>query len=70
MSDRIWTVARFPSGHWSYGGPPDSPDYEFCEVWRIAAPDARTAVKKAQAKRSRSNRKAAPTADRGKEPQC
>jgi len=56
-AERIWTVVRFPNGSWSYGGKPDSPDYEQCEVWRIAAESAKEAVKKAQAKRSRDARK-------------
>ena len=56
-ADRIWTVARFPNGSWSYGGRPDSPDYEHCEVWQIEAKYPMDAVKKAQAKRRRDNRK-------------
>ena len=30
---KTWTVVRFPDGSWSYGGPPDSPDYTEAEVW-------------------------------------
>lgn len=49
----LWTVVRFPNGSWSYGGKPDDPDYEQCEVWRIDAESPERAVKKAQAKRRR-----------------
>lgn len=58
-TDKIWTVVRFPNGSWSYGGRPDSPDYELCEVWQISAESAKGAVRKAQARRSRENRKQA-----------
>ncbi len=54
---KMWTVARYPDGSWTYGGRPDSPDYEFCEVWRIAATDEKAAVRKAQAKRRRAIKK-------------
>lgn len=56
----LWTVVRFPNGSWSYGGKPDDPDYEHCEVWRIEAESAERAVKKAQAKRYRSQPVSAP----------
>lgn len=59
QTDRIWTVVRFPNGSWSYGGRPDSPEYEHCEVWQISAPTAKGAMKTAQAKRTRDNRKRA-----------
>lgn len=49
----LWTVVRWPNGSWSYGGKIDDPDYESCEKWRIDAPTAEKAVKRAQAKRSR-----------------
>lgn len=50
---QMWTVVRFPDGSWSYGGKPDDPDYEFCEVWRIPAKTGPEAKVKAQAKRRR-----------------
>lgn len=53
----LWTVVRFPNGSWSYGGKPTDPDYAECEVWQIYAKDAKAAVKAAQAKRSREQRK-------------
>lgn len=56
-AERTWTVVRFPNGSWSYGGKPDSPDYEHCEVWRVLAENAKDAVKTAQAKRRRDSRK-------------
>ncbi len=62
--NRTWTVVRFPNGSWSYGGRPDSPDYELCEIFQIDATSPEQAVKKAQAKRSRANRKAAAEAKR------
>lgn len=55
--ERLWTVARFPDGSWSYGGKPDSPDYAKCEVWRISAFTSDQAVRKAQGKRSRDLKK-------------
>ena len=54
--NKLWTVARFPNGSWSYGGKPTDPDYAECEVFRIAAVEGKAAVKKAQAKRSRERR--------------
>lgn len=53
------TVVRFPNGHWSTGGRPDSPDYELCEIWRIEAPDEKTAIKRAQGRRARARAKRA-----------
>jgi hypothetical protein len=53
MNTRIWTVVRFPSGTWSYGGRMDAPDYELCEKWAIEATSGREAVKKAQGRRRR-----------------
>ena len=55
--DKIWTVVRFPNGSWSYGGNPTSPGYEECEIFEVTAADGKAAVKKAQAKRSRENRR-------------
>ena len=54
--NKLWTVARFPNGSWSYGGKPTDPDYAECEVFRISAVEGKAAVKKAQAKRSRERR--------------
>ena len=62
--NRIWTVVRFPNGSWSYGGTPDSPEYKLCEIFQIEATSPEQAVKKAQAKRSRANKKAAADAKR------
>lgn len=45
----LWTVARFPSGAWTYGGRLDDPDYSECEKWRIDAEAGPQAVRKAQA---------------------
>ncbi|MCD1619179.1 hypothetical protein K7H20_14000 [Salipiger manganoxidans] len=56
-----WTVARFPNGSWSYGGPPDSPEYAECEVWRIVADNPRAAVKEAQRQRRNMLRRATKT---------
>lgn len=53
VKEVIWTVVRFPNGSWSYGGRPNDPDYEDCEVYRVLAQHAKQAVKKAQSKRSR-----------------
>lgn len=58
MKIQTWTVVRFPNGSWSYGGKPDSPDYELCEVWRIVAPDGKSAVKMAQRERQYRTRSA------------
>jgi hypothetical protein len=57
MRTEIWTVARFPNGTWSYGGRPDDPDYEQCEVFRVLAADGPRAVRKAQGVRVRAKRK-------------
>lgn len=56
---RRWTVVRFPNGSWSYGGRMDSPDYELCEKWSIAAPTEKDAVKKAQSLRRQEQRRLA-----------
>ena len=48
---KTWTVARFPDGSWTYGGPPDSPDYTEAEIWRVPAYSAKFAVKYAQGQR-------------------
>lgn len=58
MSEKLWTVARFPSGVWSFGGRPDDPVYSECELWQISAATGKAAVKKAQAKRSRDRKRA------------
>lgn len=60
VNEMLWTVVRFPNGSWSYGGKPTDPDYEECEVWQIFAKSSASAVKQAQALRSRANRKAKP----------
>ncbi|WP_081651424.1 hypothetical protein [Cupriavidus sp. WS] len=62
--DRVWTVVRFPNGTWSYGGKPSDPDYALCEIFQIEASSPDKAVKKAQAKRSRDNKKATDAAKR------
>ena len=56
MREQIWTVARFPNGHWSTGGRTDDPSYSECEVFQVLANSRDEAKKKAQAKRSRMNR--------------
>ncbi|SEU40193.1 hypothetical protein SAMN03159335_06226 [Burkholderia cepacia] len=53
MNEKLWTVARFPSGVWSFGGKPEDPEYSECELWQVSAATGRAAVKKAQAKRTR-----------------
>ncbi len=58
MNERIWTVARFPSGMWSFGGRPDDPAYSECELWQVRAETGKAAVKKAQARRSRDRKRA------------
>ncbi|MBU9426453.1 hypothetical protein [Burkholderia gladioli] len=58
MNEKLWTVARFPSGAWSFGGKPDDPAYSKCEIWQIAATTGNEAKKKAQAKRSRDHKRA------------
>lgn len=55
---RIWTVVRFPSGSWSYGGSPSDPDYSECDIYSIEATSPEAAVKSAQSKRSAGLRKA------------
>lgn len=57
MTDRSWLVVRFPNGSWSYGGKESDPDYEECEKYRVEASDPKAAIKKAQARRSRQNRR-------------
>lgn len=54
---KLWTVVRFPSGSWSYGGSPEDPAYSECEIYRIPAFTAKQAVRKAQSKRSRDLKK-------------
>ena len=56
--EQMWTVVRFPSGTWSYGGSIDDPSYKGCEVFRISAFTSKQAVRKAQAKRLRDRKKA------------
>jgi hypothetical protein len=58
----LWTVVRFPNGSWSSGGKPNDPDYASCEVWRIDADSREKAVKAAQAKRRREQKKKDKTA--------
>ena len=53
---RLWTVVRFPSGHWSTGGGPDCPDYAQCEVWQVTADTREQAKRKAQRIRYRTQR--------------
>lgn len=33
--DRTFTVVRFPSGVWSWGGRRDDIEYAECDVWRV-----------------------------------
>lgn len=54
-----WTVARFPSGQWSTGGKPDSPDYSECEVFVVESDSRVSATRKAQAMRQRQRKKSA-----------
>ncbi|CAB3739734.1 hypothetical protein LMG27174_06585 [Paraburkholderia rhynchosiae] len=58
MVERLWTVARFPSGAWRFGGKRSGPVYSECELWEISAVTGRAAGKKAQAKRSRNRTQA------------
>lgn len=58
MNEKVWTVARFPSGMWSFGGRPDDSVYSECELWQVRAVTGKAAVKKAQAKRSRDRKRA------------
>lgn len=48
MTEKLWTVARFPAGVWTTGGTPDDPEYEGCEVWQVLAKSREDAKKKAQ----------------------
>ncbi len=48
-----WTVAKFPSGEWTTGGSPDSPDYHGCEVLVVEARDRDHAKKEAAKVRRR-----------------
>ena len=57
MPDTLWTVARFPDGSWTYGGPPDSPDYEFCTVYQIKASTPTVAIRRAQGRYRRAQKK-------------
>lgn len=57
MDEKLWTVARFPSGAWSFGGTPDDPAYSECEIWQISATNGKEAKKRAQAKRSRDRKR-------------
>lgn len=51
------TVVRFPDGTWSWGGKPDSPTYDGCEVFIVeTAQDEKSAVRKAQYKRQKIKR--------------
>lgn len=59
---RRLTVVRFPSGAWSYGGSPSSPEYRECEIYLVACPsdewfDPIKYVRKAQAWRSKNKSK-------------
>jgi hypothetical protein len=49
----LWTVVRFPSGHWSTGGAPTDPEYSECEIWQVEARTREEAKKKAQRIRHR-----------------
>lgn len=57
MTERLWTVARFPAGVWTTGGTPDDPDYADCEIWQVLATSREQAKKKAQYLRSRNIKK-------------
>lgn len=57
---RIWTVARFPIGSWTTGGPPSSSDYQDCEVYLMYAESREQATKRAQSVRARLKRKGEP----------
>lgn len=56
MRGQLWTVARYPNGTWDTGGKPNDPSYEYAEVFQVIADSRDAAKKKAQAKRSRSQR--------------
>lgn len=68
MGQQTWTVARFPDGSWTYGGPPDSPDYVEAEIWRILAPNAKDAVARAQGQRRNMVRRQKREAERAATP--
>lgn len=57
MMQRMWTVARFPSGMWSTGGSPNDPEYACCEVFHVIAKSRDEAKRKAQSMRSNAIRK-------------
>lgn len=54
---KLWTVARFPSGDWSTGGRPTDIEYSESETWQVWASSREEAKKKAQGLRSRAQRK-------------
>ena len=54
---RMWTVARFPSGIWSTGGSHNDPEYACCEVFQVIAKSRDEAKRKAQSIRSNAIRK-------------
>lgn len=61
--EQQWLVVRFPNGGWSSGGSKqDYKDVDGCEFFYVWATERTKAVKKAQAKRSRDNRKSRITA--------
>lgn len=47
MNEKMWTVARFPSGAWSTGGHPSDEEYKECEVFQVLARSRGEAKKKA-----------------------
>jgi len=47
--ERIWTVARFPSGEWCTGGRVSDPEYAESWVTQVEAKDRAEAKKKGQA---------------------
>lgn len=53
MNKMAWTVARFPSGEWTTGGSPTSPDYDGCEVLVVEAVDRDSAKREAMKVRRR-----------------
>lgn len=60
MTEKTWTVARFPDGSWTWGGPADSPDYALCDVWSIVAPTAKIAVSRARGRYYRTRKASEP----------
>ncbi|PRD92288.1 hypothetical protein [Burkholderia contaminans] len=58
MEEKLWTVARFPSGDWTYGGKKTDPAYSDCEIYQISAVTPKDAVKKAQAQRRKDVKRA------------